>query len=161
MDEKKRCTAKSKRSGERCKRAASLGRNVCAIHGGKSPRGVASASFRHGRYSKALPHRLLHDFDELRSDPELVSLRDELALVDLRLQEKVNEWAWGEIKPLIETRQELAATEARIEVLRDTTMTQEQTMTLIAAILESLRRHVHDPVVIDAIGREVEELLVG
>lgn len=41
MDEARRCTAKSKRSGERCKRAAVVGLTVCSMHGAKSPRAVA------------------------------------------------------------------------------------------------------------------------
>ena len=37
MDDSRRCTARSKRSGERCKRAAIVGGHVCAMHGGKVP----------------------------------------------------------------------------------------------------------------------------
>lgn len=46
MDDNRRCTAKSKQSGERCKRAATPGANVCAIHGGKTPAVVAAAERR-------------------------------------------------------------------------------------------------------------------
>lgn len=79
------CTAKSKRSGERCKRHASPGMNVCYMHGGKSPRGMASASFKHGRYSKDLPTRLAGRYQEAVQDTRLLELRDEIALVDSRL----------------------------------------------------------------------------
>lgn len=41
-----RCTAKSKRSGEQCKRWAMVGGTVCAMHGGKSPQAMAAAARR-------------------------------------------------------------------------------------------------------------------
>lgn len=53
----RRCTAQSKRSGERCRKSAMKERAVCLAHGGKTPRGVASPNLRHGRYSKAMPFR--------------------------------------------------------------------------------------------------------
>lgn len=42
----RRCTAKSKRSQERCKRAAVVGGTVCAMHGGKAPQVAAAAEAR-------------------------------------------------------------------------------------------------------------------
>jgi hypothetical protein len=47
-----RCKARSKQTGERCKAWAAPGREVCRHHGGKTPRGLASPSFKHGLYSK-------------------------------------------------------------------------------------------------------------
>lgn len=43
MDDARRCTARSKRSGERCKRAAIVGGTVCSAHGGKAPAVAAKA----------------------------------------------------------------------------------------------------------------------
>jgi hypothetical protein len=40
------CTSKSKQSGERCKRQATPGCNVCNIHGGRTPNAVAAARAR-------------------------------------------------------------------------------------------------------------------
>ncbi len=83
MSEK--CTAKSKQSGERCKRSPSKGRSVCRMHGGFSPRGVASARFKHGRYSKDLPKDLLATFEASLGDKELLELEREVSLVDARV----------------------------------------------------------------------------
>ena len=44
--EDRRCTAKSKRSGERCKRSAILGGTVCTSHGGRTPVVKAAAERR-------------------------------------------------------------------------------------------------------------------
>lgn len=46
MDDSRRCTAKSKRSGERCKRAAIVGGTVCNIHGGKAKQVKQKAEHR-------------------------------------------------------------------------------------------------------------------
>lgn len=40
----RQCTAKSKRSGERCRRTAMKGSTVCPMHGGKSPGALAKAA---------------------------------------------------------------------------------------------------------------------
>jgi hypothetical protein len=46
MDDARRCHAKSKRSQQRCGRAAIRGGTVCNIHGGKTPSTVAKAAER-------------------------------------------------------------------------------------------------------------------
>lgn len=40
------CSAKSKRSGERCRKPATPGSPVCAMHGSKSPRAIVAAERR-------------------------------------------------------------------------------------------------------------------
>lgn len=44
--EPRRCSAKSKQSGERCKRAPIVGGTVCVMHGGKAPAVQAAAEAR-------------------------------------------------------------------------------------------------------------------
>lgn len=46
MDEGRQCRAMSRRSGERCKRAAIRGGTVCAMHGGRAPAVRAAAARR-------------------------------------------------------------------------------------------------------------------
>ena len=50
-----RCTAKSKRTGQRCKAPALRGYNVCRFHGarGGAPKGKANGAWKHGYYSEA------------------------------------------------------------------------------------------------------------
>jgi predicted RNA-binding Zn-ribbon protein involved in translation (DUF1610 family) len=57
----------------------------CRVHGGASPRGVAHPRFQTGRYSKYLPDRLAERYEEALKDPELLALRDDIALTDARL----------------------------------------------------------------------------
>src|SRR5262249_34245471 len=54
----------------------------CYMHGGRSPGGPLTAG---GRYSKFLPVRLAARYAEARDDPELVSLADDLAVLEVRL----------------------------------------------------------------------------
>ena len=46
MDGRRRCTAKAKQTGERCKRAPLRGAEVCKIHGGGAPAVRAAAARR-------------------------------------------------------------------------------------------------------------------
>ena len=85
-----RCTAMAKQTGERCKRHASKGRNVCAIHGGKSLVGVDSPNFRHGRYSKHLPDQLSMRYVEALNNADLICLDDEIALLEARLSTQLD-----------------------------------------------------------------------
>lgn len=81
------CKATSKRTGERCKAQAVTGRELCYHHGGKSPAGPAHPQYKHGRYSKHLPARLIERYAQSASDPDLLALREDIALVDARLSD--------------------------------------------------------------------------
>lgn len=90
------CTAKSKQSGEQCKKSAIVGKNKCAIHGGKSRSGFGSSTFKHGRYSKALPAHLMANYTQALADPQLLSLNEEVALCDARVAELMGRLGTGE-----------------------------------------------------------------
>lgn len=91
-----KCTATSKRTGERCNAQAVTGRNVCYHHGGKTPRGVASPHFKTGRWSKDLPTRLSALYEETQSDDTLLSLRDDIRLIDALILSKFDKLESGE-----------------------------------------------------------------
>lgn len=61
----------------------------CRLHGGKSLAGPASPRYKTGRYSKVLlsSASLLDKYEQAQSDARLLSLRDEIQLVDARLGE--------------------------------------------------------------------------
>ena len=85
---KKICGAKT-RKGTPCLRAPMVN-GRCNLHGGKTPIGAALPQFKTGRYSKYLPARLAERYHEAERDPELLSLRSELALVQARLAELIS-----------------------------------------------------------------------
>lgn len=56
----------------------------CHKHGGATPKGLALPQTKHGRYSKYLPANLLGQYNEAISDPELLTLNDEIAALQAR-----------------------------------------------------------------------------
>lgn len=180
------------------------------MHGGASPRGLAHPSTTTGRFSKDLPTRLLAQYEAALADPDLIALREELALataregdlltrVDsgeagahwrgirgaladfrkaqrrddapaaagaLREMERLtdlgiaDDQAWAELFDVIEARRRLADTERRRLESMQQMITTERAMLLVAALVDAVRRHVDDRQVLDAIGRELERLVV-
>ncbi len=59
------------------------------MHGGRQPMGVASATFKTGKFSASLPERLAYNYEQALTNPDLVSLRDELAFIDMHYVELV------------------------------------------------------------------------
>jgi len=80
------CGAKT-RGGRPCQKSPLTGRNRCRLHGGASPAGVASPTFKHGRRSKYMPARLVSRYEEALADPFLLEQKAEIALLDARLSE--------------------------------------------------------------------------
>lgn len=91
-----RCKAKNTTNGEQCKNHAVKGMEVCRKHGGASLKGIASPSYKTGRYSKYLPGRLLDRYHEAAQDPELLNMREEIALLDARLSDLLTRVDTGE-----------------------------------------------------------------
>lgn len=61
------------------------GRTVCLMHGGKTPRGVSSPHYKDGRYSKDLPTRLAELYERSEGDEHLLSVRQDIHLLDALL----------------------------------------------------------------------------
>lgn len=112
------CTAKSKRSGQQCKKSAVDGFAVCEIHGGKTPKGAASPQFKDGRYSKHLPNDLRALYEEAKNDPDLLSVRQDIQLIDTLLAANIKKLdsdesgaAWEAIRKSIDHLDEAFANE--------------------------------------------------
>lgn len=90
----KQCGAKT-RSGAPCKSPA-MPNGRCRMHGGATPSGPAHGAFKHGRYSKDLPTRLAARYEQAASDPELLALHQDIALVDARLGDLLSRADTGE-----------------------------------------------------------------
>lgn len=68
----------------------------CRIHGGKSLAGIASPAYKDGRYSRVLPTRLRARYDAARSDTALLELREDISLLDARLEDLLGRVDTGE-----------------------------------------------------------------
>lgn len=90
MAKKKRtgqkCTAHTK-DGSPCRRWAVPGRSVCKFHGGHSPQGRAHPRYKHGKFSSFLPAKLAKRFEAAYADPDLLSMRQGVALLAVKIQE--------------------------------------------------------------------------
>ena len=198
------CTARSKQSGERCKKDAVQGFTVCHIHGGKTPVGIASTAFKHGRLSKHLPSELLEAYQDSQDDPELLSVRQEIMLMDAllvanlkKLDSNESGAAWSairksvehmqeaftnenygkciilmqammdvidarllhyatesEIRSKIDQRRKLVETEQKILYNETRSLTAEQAMLMVSALLSSIKQNVKDANTLNAIQAE-------
>jgi len=89
---KGRCGAKlRKKPGQFCLAWPIRGTKRCRLHGGLTPSGFASPHFRHGKYSRHLSGAFAEAFATRLDDPELLSLRDDIAIADTRLLELVGQ----------------------------------------------------------------------
>jgi hypothetical protein len=84
---KTECGAK-KRDGSPCKQPA-MENGRCRLHGGKTPRGIASPHFVTGKYSKYLPENLLTAYEDAQSDENLLSVRGDIHLLDALIRAKL------------------------------------------------------------------------
>lgn len=93
-----RCQAKrANGSGEHCGAWAVRGRRVCKMHGGLTPApGPGHPAYKHGRYSKVTPRGIAALYHAGLSDPRLLEMNDELALLDARAAQLLNRAATGE-----------------------------------------------------------------
>lgn len=201
------CGAKT-RGGGACQRAP-MDNGRCYLHGGMTPRGVASPQFRTGRYSKVLPARLTDRYREALDDPALLELREEISLLDARLADllgrvetgesgevwrllraafaeftkarsaaKIPEMtaalgvieglivrgladyaAWQEVGAVLEQRRKLVESERKRLVEMQQMITSEQAMVMLAAVVDTVRRHVTDRSALAAISADIARLV--
>jgi hypothetical protein len=73
------------RRGQHCRVTALMACGRCSVHGGKTPRGLASHRTASGMYSKAMPRDLRKMFDAVMSGQDPLTLMPNLALEDTRI----------------------------------------------------------------------------
>lgn len=159
------CGAKT-RSGGTCKRAP-MTNGRCNLHGGKTPNGIALPQTKTGRYSKYLPTELLDNYQAALADSELLSVRDEIALVDAKIgqilalpKEQLKDLeAFTNVYDLIEQRRRLVETERKRLVDMQQMITTEQAMLLVGALIGIIKARVHDRDTLAAIQSDVNGLL--
>ncbi len=100
------------RKGQRCPKLARIGRKGCVGHGGNTPTGAACTLYKTGRYSKYLPEKIAGRYQEMLSNTRLLSLIDEIALVDAKVAETFESApatvdSWKMVREAVEALSEL------------------------------------------------------
>ena len=136
-----------------CRARKVAGYNVCTKHGGGSPsKGKLSGRPPKNRYGNALPSNILKDYENSLRDPELLALRDNIALADARiaqLQKRLNNDAdvnnysqdddtWEMINDLSERRRKLAQSETYRLVKLQQYITKESAIAFARAVAASV-----------------------
>lgn len=135
-----RCTARKKRTQEQCGSFA-MANGKCAVHGGKSLGGIAQPRFSTGRYSKYLPARLAGRYEEAASDPELLALKDDIALLDTRIASTVAALDTGESREAWSSLFALwQGLDRDMQALLDDGETPESMEPTVAALGETIKR---------------------
>src|SRR5881296_2819038 len=88
-----------RRDGGTCRQPAMRPSGKCRMHGGRTPRGLANANTRTGRYSRDLPTRLNARYEIALTDPELTSIRKDVALLQAILDDRLAAWADQDADP--------------------------------------------------------------
>lgn len=134
--DKPRCGAKLRHGGT-CKQYPITGRNRCRLHGGATPvAGPTHPNWKHGRRSKLfshLPSKLRASFEASITDPDLLSVRSELALVDSRLHELLDRLNSGE------THDRMVKLSTTIHQLQSATNAPDPSLPAIKAIADRAR----------------------
>lgn len=112
----------------------------CKMHGGMSPApGPAHPSFKHGRSSyiaNKLPARFQEAFGKFVDDPDLLSLRPEIAVVDSHFYELLDKLDTGESTLAWDTAAKL------VMDLMDAVMQQDPDMDTVVDLSKSLQSRV-------------------
>lgn len=155
------CTA-HKTNGEPCKAPAMKGKRVCRVHGGKGGRPPT-----HARYSKSLPADLAERYEYFKTDPDILSLKPEIATARAFFERFANQLQEGQGLSA-EVGGELRAwldqigriTERCDKILNGEryTLRIDQVDLLKRQILDVIERCVSDPAEREAIGREFARL---
>jgi hypothetical protein len=127
----------------------------CYLHGGKSLVGPAAPGFVHGRRSQyglvLVGSKLSQFYEAAQSDPNLVTLRNEIALAEARIVALLDALQSGRRRPrgfdaqlteLLHLKRKLVEGQAR--VARDTfqMVTQAQIQTFLAQVSDLITRYV-------------------
>ncbi len=164
------CTAKSKRTGERCQRPAIEGKSVCYHHGGKS----TGRPTTHARYSKSLPPKLTERYEYFKTDPDILNLKSDLALARTMMEsfmstigeaQTVSAETGGEMRAWLDQVSKVAERCHKILHGETYTLTVENAQALVARWCDIVNTHIDagltGQTLKDAIGRDIAKELGG
>jgi hypothetical protein len=69
----------------------------CRIHGGPSPKGIASPEYQGKGWSRYMPERWLPMHKESQEDPELLNMVQDIRLLDVRVKQLLQKMGTGDV----------------------------------------------------------------
>lgn len=170
--ERRICGAKT-RSGKPCQKSPMEGRNRCRLHGGATPRGAFSPHFKHGKYSRYLPHDVRQMYQRALSDPDMISVRDEIALIRAMITHRLEHWpesaegrlsraelrAMQSIRRDVDRVRKLVLTQHRINHEKSKLITADEVLILIGQVLDVITAVVTDQTQRAEIARGISALI--
>jgi hypothetical protein len=168
MTQKKICGAKN-RQGEPCGNSQ-MPNGRCKYHGGLTPVGPASPHYKNGRRSKLMKEikGLGEHYERALSDPDLLRLDDEIALVDARIAQLLEKAStprssidglWPQLDALIESRRKLVDTESKRMKDLHAMVSVDRVMLIVSYLADSVKKHVKDTAAQTAILTDLRRLL--
>jgi len=159
------CGAKT-RSGGTCQKAPVPGRARCRLHGGASlPAGPMHPTYKHGRYSKGgIPKGLREHLERAEADPDLMSLREEIVVIQAVIAERLAGIGEGgladhtdNLRKLTETKARLVLAEWKRQVELGLMLSAESIHALTDRLAEIIKDVVRDRDLVAEIGRRFAE----
>lgn len=148
MDDTRRCKAKAKGTGERCKNAAAKGKEVCRLHGGAS----TGRPLIHGRYSTIKRAALQEKIEAFRNDPAAGDLRDELAILRALLEDYLGRFddnlnlTGADITLVYNMVDNIGRLVERIaKILAMTALTQAELQLLQVTLIDAIKEFIPEP----------------
>lgn len=157
------CTAKSKRTGERCRAHAMKGTTVCRMHGGPAVRrGNENGNYKHGRYSKYLPATVRAKVEAFE-DTDPLDLLDELNTQRALLADYLERYQFQAIAlPAHEIDRVMAwvndvgrMVERMVKIRNESALTAAEIAYLKLRMKEAIAKYIDDPDKREAFIREV------
>lgn len=121
----------------------------CWLHGGRAVVGVAHGRFTHGRATKTMPVDIAAAMEQARTDPELLSLRDQIAVVQAKedrilaamaaLEDGPDDELWGELQDWAEHKRRLVETEVKLRVAHHDMISKDRLGVVLVRVGDAMR----------------------
>jgi hypothetical protein len=153
-----------------CIKAPIEGRKRCRLHGGESLGGTQAPRFLHGLRSTYLPKGILERYDRARQDPQLLKLREDVALVEAMLaattarlkdDRPLTARQQQNILALVEQRRRLIDSEARRLKDLHQMISIDRYLTQMAAVGQVILKRVSNKDELAAIHRDLQRMLLA
>lgn len=140
------CGRHCKSTGKPCRRLQ-MANGACYVHGGNTPKGLEHPLTKTGRYSKHLPTQYAGRAKELIASKDLLDLRENVVLLDLRIQELIKQVesdsdnpVWKQIASLGDDRRRMVESISKVELQSQQVVTLDVLLMLMGKLAEHFNR---------------------